>query len=66
MLVSVGTFLYVTTIHILPEVFMENHSHSHDHELECDTIRERDPEMMTVMNELNKEREADLKCVART
>jgi hypothetical protein len=31
MLVSVGTFLYVTTIHILPEVFMQ-HQHSHDHE----------------------------------
>lgn len=31
MMVSVGTFLYVVTIHILPEVFMCQHDHGHDH-----------------------------------
>ena len=31
MMVSVGTFLYVVTIHILPEVFLKNHVHGHEH-----------------------------------
>ena len=30
MLVSVGTFLYVVTIHILPEVYLSHHKHSHE------------------------------------
>lgn len=31
MMVSVGTFLYVVTIHILPEVFLSEHVHGHEH-----------------------------------
>ena len=28
MLISVGTFIYVSTMHILPEVFPRQHDHS--------------------------------------
>jgi len=31
MLVSVGTLLYITTMHMLPEVYGNAHSHEHDH-----------------------------------
>lgn len=31
MLVSVGTFLYVVTIHILPEVYLSHHRHGFEH-----------------------------------
>lgn len=31
LLVSVGTFLYVTTMHILPEVYMSPNHHHHEH-----------------------------------
>lgn len=31
MLVSVGTLLYITTMHMLPEVYGNSHSHSHSH-----------------------------------
>ena len=37
MLVSVGTLLYITTMHMLPEVYSE---HNHVHALKNDTVLE--------------------------
>lgn len=51
MLVSVGTFLYVTTVHILPEVFLKESPHNHESELEQgvidnETLTETSPQLV--------------------
>ena len=44
LLIAVGTLLYITMMHILPEVYSHNHDHAHAHEHEFTPINDEDDE----------------------